>query len=217
MFWGLWWSSHATIDIHDVKTPSSWSPCSPSNLGAWPVYPLIQVWQQSRSGWQWWRRSQWQCRWWLQWPWSWCCLAIVYFHHFNQDQLFSSTPITNVCDGSHYRPPTGRIPCIIIIPGAMIMQGLYRWHVQLCIVQLCIVHLCIVQLCIVQLCICRWDCEQTRQVWTACSSIQIQPKPWRHLNRANKRQNTIWIELKFLNVLSIPFYLFFTPMLECRW
>jgi len=23
----------------------------------------------------------------------------------------------------------------------------------------------------------RWDCEQTRQVWTACSTIQIQPKP----------------------------------------
>ena len=24
---------------------------------------------------------------------------------------------------------------------------------------------------------CRWDCEQTKQVWTACSSIEIQPKP----------------------------------------
>ena len=33
----------------------------------------------------------------------------------------------------------------------------------------------------------RWDCEQTRQVWTACSTIQIQPKPWRKLKSANKK------------------------------
>ena len=49
---------------------------------------------------------------------------------------------------------------------------------------------------------CRWDCEQTRQVWTACSTIQIEPKPWRKLNSGNKRQNA-WNEVDLLPQVNL--------------
>ena len=47
---------------------------------------------------------------------------------------------------------------------------------------------------------CRWDCEQTRQVWTACSTIQIEPKPWRKLNSANKKDKMPGMKLIYFHI-----------------